>query len=265
MASRAQIHANRSNAQKSTGPRTTEGKEKVSQNAVTHGLTGRRDVIRGEDPEEFALHRAQMLEELAPVGAMEAMLAMRVVSLSWRLRRAERLQNDVFDLLYLKEATSSYSDAVKLGKEMGPDGYYSALGPVEEDLVAGWIIMRDFSNGRAFERLLMYERRIEQSLYRAMAELRKLRLARQLGAPAAGPARQAALSDGEDRLRKTNPICERRDAGRGLHLEPAACCAKQTQFPQPEPAPSACSAGGDGVLCETKPICRADSGLAGTS
>jgi hypothetical protein len=38
MATEKQINANRKNAQKSTGPKTAEGKAAVSQNAVKHGL-----------------------------------------------------------------------------------------------------------------------------------------------------------------------------------------------------------------------------------
>jgi len=41
MASVAQIQANRSNALKSTGPRTAAGKERASQNAIKHGLLAR--------------------------------------------------------------------------------------------------------------------------------------------------------------------------------------------------------------------------------
>ena len=33
------VRANRENAKKSTGPRTVSGKEKVSGNALSHGLT----------------------------------------------------------------------------------------------------------------------------------------------------------------------------------------------------------------------------------
>jgi hypothetical protein len=40
MATKAQIRANRRNAEKSTGPRTDEGRTKVAQNAVKHGLLG---------------------------------------------------------------------------------------------------------------------------------------------------------------------------------------------------------------------------------
>ncbi len=49
MATEAQLAANRRNAQKSTGPRTAEGKAVVAQNAVQHGLLAREGVLRGED------------------------------------------------------------------------------------------------------------------------------------------------------------------------------------------------------------------------
>ena len=41
MATNAQINANRKNAKKSTGPRTPEGKERSSKNALKHGLLAR--------------------------------------------------------------------------------------------------------------------------------------------------------------------------------------------------------------------------------
>src|SRR5215470_1366202 len=41
MASERQIAANRRNAQKSTGPQTTGGKERASRNAYRHGLASR--------------------------------------------------------------------------------------------------------------------------------------------------------------------------------------------------------------------------------
>ena len=53
MASEARIAANRLNAQKSTGPRTAEGKAVVAQNAVKHGLLAREGLLRGEDREEY--------------------------------------------------------------------------------------------------------------------------------------------------------------------------------------------------------------------
>ena len=51
--------ANRANARLSTGPRTAAGKERSSQNALTHGLTSRSPVLATEDPAAFQLHRRQ--------------------------------------------------------------------------------------------------------------------------------------------------------------------------------------------------------------
>ncbi|MBN2131885.1 MAG: hypothetical protein JW741_20460, partial [Sedimentisphaerales bacterium] len=108
MATQAQIQANRSNAQKSTGPRTAEGKATVSQNALKHGLRTEQAVIAGEDLGEFEFYRDRMLGELSPDGEVESALAERVVSLSWRLRRAERVQNEVFDTLLARVAADPF-------------------------------------------------------------------------------------------------------------------------------------------------------------
>ena len=54
--SQKKLEANRRNAQKSTGPRTAEGKRTSSMNALTHGLLAQGVITRGdykEDPFEF--------------------------------------------------------------------------------------------------------------------------------------------------------------------------------------------------------------------
>jgi hypothetical protein len=96
MATIAQIFANRQNAKKSTGPKTDKDKATVSQNAVKHGLFA-ESVIKGENEAEYEAFHDEMFAELAPVGSVESMMAERVVSLWWRLRRAERMQNEVID------------------------------------------------------------------------------------------------------------------------------------------------------------------------
>ena len=150
MTSQAQINANRLNAQKSTGPRTAEGKRAVSQNAVKHGLFAREAVIKCEDPAEFELHREALLDELRPVGAIESMLAERIVSLSWRLQRVERMQNQATDCL------------------------------IEEDyLPLGRMVTKKWSgNLKIIEKLFMHERRIESSLNRTITKLKKLQVIR---------------------------------------------------------------------------------------
>ena len=53
MTTERQTDANRQNAHASTGPRTPEGKAKVSRNAEKRGLFSRHAVIEGEDAAEF--------------------------------------------------------------------------------------------------------------------------------------------------------------------------------------------------------------------
>jgi hypothetical protein len=96
MSTQKQINANRQNSRKSTGPRTAEDKAAVSENAVKHGLFA-ESIIKGENEADYEAFHDNMLIELAPVGAVELMLAERIVSLAWRLKRAERMQNQVID------------------------------------------------------------------------------------------------------------------------------------------------------------------------
>ena len=82
MATQAQINANRQNAERSTGPRTDEGKAVVSQNAVKHGLFADATVVNGERQADYDLYRDAMVAEMLPVGVIECMMAERIVNLS---------------------------------------------------------------------------------------------------------------------------------------------------------------------------------------
>jgi len=198
MATEAQVVANRRNAEKSTGPRTPEGKAAVSQNAVKHGLLAGHDVIRGEDREEFELYREELFWELNPAGTMQSRLAERVVSLAWRLRRAERIQNEAFDALLAKNVPSPLARLTQSLRSKGADQPPDDPDGCDGDLTLGRTVVRDFANSRVLDRLLMYERRIESSLYRTMNELRKLQGAEKLEAHEAGTSRRTARDARED-------------------------------------------------------------------
>ena len=73
MSTESQIKANRRNAQKSTGPKTAEGKAIVAQNALKHGLFAHGNVIQCEKQADFDCFRDELLASLAPVGGVEAM------------------------------------------------------------------------------------------------------------------------------------------------------------------------------------------------
>ncbi len=180
MATEAQLIANRRNAQKSTGPLTPQGKAAVSQNAVKHGLLARHDVISSESQADFDLYRRQLLAELAPVSPMESMLAERIVTLSWRLKRVGRIQNQTIDALNARNTSSPLTKLTKslsfniAGKSLSNAGGFNG------ELTLGRLAIKDFSNARVLDRLLMYERRIEHSLYRTLLELQRLHLIRKL-------------------------------------------------------------------------------------
>jgi len=66
-----------------------------------------------------------------------------------------------------------------------------------DDQVLGYIAMRDFAGSRALERLAMYERRFEASLFRTMGELKKLRHTRKQDSSETAETK-AASSRGQD-------------------------------------------------------------------
>src|ERR1700737_413477 len=64
MATDAQIEANQANAQKSTGPRTMEGKMKSRRNALKHGMASEGKVLPPSDEKNFQDRLARWSSEL---------------------------------------------------------------------------------------------------------------------------------------------------------------------------------------------------------
>jgi hypothetical protein len=92
MASTKRNEANRQNAQKSTGPKTAEGKAVVSQNAIRHGLLATETLLPDEDTVIFDDFHQRLSNDLKPVGGLEELLIDRIVSSAWRLNRLMRIE-----------------------------------------------------------------------------------------------------------------------------------------------------------------------------
>ena len=75
MASPNQLAANRANAQLSTGPTSSEGKAKVSHNALKTGLTGRTVLLPSDDVAAYQAHVERILQQFAPIEEEEKRLA----------------------------------------------------------------------------------------------------------------------------------------------------------------------------------------------
>ena len=76
--SSARAEASRKNGARSRGPRTPEGKARSAQNALKHGLRAQKYVVLpDENSAEFQALEAALIEELVPLGALQAVLAQR--------------------------------------------------------------------------------------------------------------------------------------------------------------------------------------------
>jgi hypothetical protein len=102
------VRANRENAKKSTGPRTLSGKEKVSGNALSHGLTAEKHVIIGESIEEFNTFKDSMFNVYEPFGAYEEEIFIKLVELLWRLRRVGIIETGIYGNEILEFDADSY-------------------------------------------------------------------------------------------------------------------------------------------------------------
>ena len=98
--------------------------------------------------------------------------------LSWRLRRAERLQAAAYDKIENQNESSQPPMPPEVASKMLAvlvESNWHPPAPAVTPSAFGRKAVQDFNLERVLDRLLVYERRIEHSLYRTMAELRKLR------------------------------------------------------------------------------------------
>jgi len=91
----ARLAANAANAQHSTGPRTSEGKSRSSQNASKHGLTAREVVIGPGEQEEFHQLVADYQADIKPHGAIQQTLFNQLVAAAWNLHRICRMEAEL--------------------------------------------------------------------------------------------------------------------------------------------------------------------------
>jgi hypothetical protein len=99
VSTQAQIAANKTNAQHSTGPKTDEGKSTVSQNNFRHGLAGKWILLPDEDPTEFKELFESLRNEHQPSTPTETLLVEQMAQHYWVSQRALRLQTTAFENL----------------------------------------------------------------------------------------------------------------------------------------------------------------------
>ena len=95
MATQAQVDANQANSQKSTGPKTEEGKAKSSLNRLSHGFASSTRFVKGEDPAVFNLLLDDLISEHQPATPTEQILVEQMAHHHWISLRATRLQDSI--------------------------------------------------------------------------------------------------------------------------------------------------------------------------
>ncbi len=155
MSTSAQQQANKQNAQRSTGPRTDEGKQRSSQNALKHGLCAKNPLIRGEDPDDFYRHGAQLEFQLRPANPVEEDLVEQIIDITWRLKRFARIESGVINEFY----DTTAEQLANQGKD--------------EDLIGKALAHHNRLD--ALSRLSRYEGQLSRRYHSAMKELREAR------------------------------------------------------------------------------------------
>jgi hypothetical protein len=153
---------NRANAEKSTGPKTSEGKQRSAMNAFKHGLTGQSLMLQPNEMEAYNRLTAELLSEFKPKTELERQLTQKIIDGHFRLNRLAAVDNNMFNFGLIQHTTSTdHDDRV-------------------EAMVAqtrSW-----FEQAHAFDVLGRYETRLSRQLHKYTEELgriQKERIARE--------------------------------------------------------------------------------------
>src|SRR5204863_7786907 len=153
--------ANQRNAQKSTGPKTEEGKTASSLNAMKHGLTSHTcAVLPGEDAEEYRALSEQIHREQRPHGVLQKELVDHLVQLIWKLRRIPGIENAIIEY-ELK--------CIERSREM--NRRFTEPAPTLADVLASQFL----SETNGLSRLEIYRQRLDRNIHATLRQLRKLR------------------------------------------------------------------------------------------
>ena len=124
MTSERQRAANRRNAQRSTGPRSPEGREISSRNSQQHGVLSRRVTTDVEGNEIYERMLNGFMGEYGPRSETEILLVERLANLFWRERRliqTERSQlslqqSDIYAASMAKDQSLTLTDQLLIGR-----------------------------------------------------------------------------------------------------------------------------------------------------
>jgi len=169
------VEANRRNALKSTGPRTTNGKRRVARNAVRHGFFSKWLLVQHQDGEEsqseYDDFYADIRKHYQPVGWLEVLWAETIAVWSWRLRRLIRCESG-----QIARDLAEHSYELGQSKADGLAEPESVLSSSPEiDAMTDHLFLPEKEE---LDKLLRYEAMINRQLNHAIAELERVQARR---------------------------------------------------------------------------------------
>jgi hypothetical protein len=186
--SEAKKLANRRNAQRSTGPKSPEGKARSRQNALKHGLTGSGVALPFEDQAEITRSFTALQNELRPSNELAEKLVRRTAFLFVRLERSEKHETSETSKR-VRHAVEKFDDerlaaveelAAKIEREPATTSRRLQMSPEGIDwLLDEWEILRDelFKKGNRVYWTNNHRARFELLLGRNPADWRLGRIA----------------------------------------------------------------------------------------
>lgn len=202
------VEANRRNARKSTGPKTSDGKRRASRNALKHGLCAMLSHLPSECGATFNTFVTELEEELRPCTVLQRIVFNEIANLTWRLQRLPEAQSKLF----AEESAKARAD--------GED----------EALSASDVLARRFSDepgGNGFGLMERYERGMRNSLLRLLRQFDQLKKHRPTtpyadGEPPCPPERAWSGADTRrqhDAVDRTARVATRAEKNRRGHLQ----------------------------------------------
>ncbi len=228
-ATKAQIRANRENAKKSTGPRTEEGKARVSLNALKHGLLARDAVLPSEDPAELDRQLRELERDLRPENSLEFELVRQVADAQWRMRRLVRIETAFLSATLDEQRRHEeifHPEKIQPGREG------------ESQLLGAGLLGRT----QALLHLARYDAHLSRRYYRAIAELGRLRKLERAAEQYREnkTAKQSQYPEPYEESARYNPSRSPQGwtpaGGEGLHSRPPPQPPHTAPAPGPDPA-----------------------------
>jgi hypothetical protein len=176
--------ANRANAQRSTGPRTTAGKARSSLNALRHGILARAAFnLKIEGPErrkEFEALVAGLAQEFQPQTMAEHLTVQQLAGCYWRLAKVWRYEQEAAWRMWISpgmpmEEFNEYDDADLPMVTMR----HHVIDKAHQFLSEAGLNHPTIPNGASARTVLRYQATISSMLFRCLSILERRNKARE--------------------------------------------------------------------------------------